>query len=50
LILQDQIPPFPTDVAIKSIEREFGVPIDKIFNDITPSPIAAASLGQVYKG
>ncbi|QCE16323.1 uncharacterized protein LOC114163786 isoform X1 [Vigna unguiculata] len=47
--LQDQIPPFPTDVAIKSIEREFGVPIDKIFNDITPSPIAAASLGQVYK-
>ncbi|XP_014502269.1 uncharacterized protein LOC106762737 isoform X2 [Vigna radiata var. radiata] len=47
--LQDQIPPFPTDVAIKSIESQFGVPIDEIFNDITPSPIAAASLGQVYK-
>jgi len=27
-----------------------GVPINEIFKDISPAPIAAASLGQVYKG
>ncbi|KAG5048342.1 hypothetical protein JHK85_009445 [Glycine max] len=45
--LQDQIPPFPTDVAIKSIENHLGVPINEIFKDISPAPIAAASLGQI---
>ncbi|WCJ30452.1 Protein kinase superfamily protein [Euphorbia peplus] len=47
--LQDQIPPFPTNVAIKSIESQLGVPVSRIFTDISPEPIAAASLGQVYK-
>ncbi|KAK2658555.1 hypothetical protein Ddye_005088 [Dipteronia dyeriana] len=47
--LQDQIPPFPTDVAIKSIETQLGVEVTNIFADISPEPIAAASLGQVYK-
>ncbi|XP_007011654.2 PREDICTED: uncharacterized protein sll0005 isoform X3 [Theobroma cacao] len=47
--LQDQIPPFPTHTAIKSIETELGVPVSEIFSDISPEPIAAASLGQVYK-
>ncbi|XP_048331114.1 uncharacterized protein LOC107419899 isoform X3 [Ziziphus jujuba] len=47
--LQDQIPPFSTHVAIKSIETQLGLPISQIFADISPAPIAAASLGQVYK-
>ncbi|XP_030468802.2 uncharacterized protein LOC115687395 [Syzygium oleosum] len=47
--LQDQIPPFSSSVAIKSIETQLGAPISKIFADISPEPIAAASLGQVYK-
>ncbi|KVH95112.1 Protein kinase-like domain-containing protein, partial [Cynara cardunculus var. scolymus] len=47
---QDQIPPFPTKVAIRSIESQLGVPISQIFSDISPEPVAAASLGQVYKG
>ncbi|KAL5785888.1 hypothetical protein ACOSQ2_008280 [Xanthoceras sorbifolium] len=47
--LQDQIPPFPTDVAIKSIETQLGAEVTKFFADISPEPIAAASLGQVYK-
>ncbi|XP_020523759.1 uncharacterized protein LOC18435640 isoform X2 [Amborella trichopoda] len=47
--LQDQIPPFPTHVAIKSIETQLGAPVSQIFADISPEPIAAASLGQVYK-
>ncbi|XP_038712175.1 uncharacterized protein sll0005-like isoform X5 [Tripterygium wilfordii] len=47
--LQDQIPPFPTRDAIKSIETQLGSSIPQIFADISPEPIAAASLGQVYK-
>ncbi|XP_020583969.1 uncharacterized protein LOC110027043 isoform X2 [Phalaenopsis equestris] len=47
--LQDQIPPFPSHIAIKSIESQLGAPISHIFSDISPEPIAAASLGQVYK-
>ncbi|WOK95012.1 hypothetical protein Cni_G03717 [Canna indica] len=47
--LQDQIPPFSTRVAIKSIESQLGVPICQIFADISSKSIAAASLGQVYK-
>ncbi|KAL0297384.1 UNVERIFIED_CONTAM: putative protein phosphatase 2C 59 [Sesamum radiatum] len=47
--LQDRIPPFSTDVAIKSIESQLGMPIGEIFADISDEPIAAASLGQVYK-
>lgn len=49
-LCQDQIPPFSTRVAIKSIESQLGVPVSKLFADISPEPIAAASLGQVYKG
>ncbi|XP_052210732.1 uncharacterized protein LOC127813674 isoform X1 [Diospyros lotus] len=47
--LQDQIPPFPTHVAIKSIESQLGVTVSQVFADISREPIAAASLGQVYK-
>ncbi|KAK9052896.1 hypothetical protein SSX86_029526 [Deinandra increscens subsp. villosa] len=47
--LQDQIPPFSTKVAIRSIEDQLGAPISEIFADISPEPVAAASLGQVYK-
>ncbi|KAK4364887.1 hypothetical protein RND71_016245 [Anisodus tanguticus] len=47
--LQDQIPPFPTDVARRSIESQLGVRVSQVFADISKEPIAAASLGQVYK-
>lgn len=47
--LQDQIPPFPTHVARRSIESQLGVRISQVFADISKEPIAAASLGQVYK-
>lgn len=47
--LQDQIPPFSSRVAMKSIESQLGAPISQLFSDITPKPMAAASLGQVYK-
>ncbi|XP_062026592.1 protein ACTIVITY OF BC1 COMPLEX KINASE 3, chloroplastic [Rosa rugosa] len=47
--LQDALPTFPNAEAFACIEKELGVPLDSIYSCISPSPIAAASLGQVYK-
>ena len=44
--LQDQIPPFPDEDAYAVISAELGVPASAVFSSLTPSPIAAASLGQ----
>ncbi|HEY9708539.1 MAG TPA: AarF/ABC1/UbiB kinase family protein, partial [Oculatellaceae cyanobacterium] len=49
-LLQDQLPPFPNEVAYRFIEEELGDRPDKIYAELTPQPVAAASLGQVYKG
>ncbi|MEB3829660.1 ABC1 kinase family protein [Phormidium sp. CCY1219] len=48
--LQDQLPPFPNEVAYQFIEEELGDRPDVIYDELTPDPVAAASLGQVYKG
>ncbi|KAL5843619.1 hypothetical protein ACOSQ4_009577 [Xanthoceras sorbifolium] len=48
-LLQDRIAPFSTEVAFNTIEQELGSPIDELFSEISPEPIAAASLGQVYQ-
>ncbi|NET10671.1 MAG: AarF/ABC1/UbiB kinase family protein, partial [Symploca sp. SIO2B6] len=47
--LQDQLPPFPREQAYAQIERELDDTIDDIFAEISLEPVAAASLGQVYK-
>ncbi|MGB5916545.1 MAG: AarF/ABC1/UbiB kinase family protein [Phormidesmis sp.] len=48
--LQDQLPPFPNEIAMRFIEEELGQPPANIYAYLSESPIAAASLGQVYKG
>ncbi|KAK0576299.1 hypothetical protein LWI29_015089 [Acer saccharum] len=48
-LLQDRITPFSTEVAFNTIEQELGSPIDELFSEISPEPVAAASLGQVYQ-
>ncbi len=48
--LQDQLPPFDNVLAYKIIETELERSIDEIFSELSPSPVAAASLGQVYRG
>ncbi|XP_078437867.1 protein kinase superfamily protein [Wolffia australiana] len=48
-ILQDDVPPFPNQVAFAIIEEELGQPIEKVFSKISSQTIAAASLGQVYR-
>lgn len=47
--LQDALPTFPDAQAFSCIERELGRPLETVYSSISPSPIAAASLGQVYK-
>ncbi|KAB2626302.1 aarF domain-containing protein kinase [Pyrus ussuriensis x Pyrus communis] len=47
--LQDALPTFPDAEAFSCIERELELPLNSFFSCISPSPIVAASLGQVYK-
>ncbi len=47
--LQDQLAPFDNKTAISIIETELGQNINDIYSEISPRPVAAASLGQVYQ-
>ncbi|MGD1899973.1 MAG: ABC1 kinase family protein [Phormidesmis sp.] len=48
--LQDQLPAFSNEIAMRFIEEEIGQPPEAVYAYLSESPIAAASLGQVYKG
>ncbi|CAM8893388.1 unnamed protein product [Rhodiola kirilowii] len=48
--LCDKVPSYPDDIAMELIKEELGKPWQEIYSELSPSPIAAASLGQVYKG
>jgi predicted unusual protein kinase regulating ubiquinone biosynthesis (AarF/ABC1/UbiB family) len=48
--LQDQIPPFENEIAFRYIEEALGAPPHELFVELSDAPVAAASLGQVYKG
>ncbi|CAI7801840.1 unnamed protein product [Closterium sp. NIES-53] len=48
--LQDRLPAFPSEDAMAVIERELGRPAATLFPLLSPTPVAAASFGQVYKG
>jgi predicted unusual protein kinase regulating ubiquinone biosynthesis (AarF/ABC1/UbiB family) len=47
--LQDDLPAFPHAIALKRIEQELGAPAHELFEEFPDHPVAAASLGQVYK-
>ena len=47
--LQDQLPPFSNQIAFDIIESQLGCPIETAYREISPNPVAAASLGQVYR-
>ena len=47
--LQDQVPPFPNEIAFARIEKELGLKINDVYKEFELEPVAAASLGQVYR-
>ena len=48
--LQDSVPRFGSDMAFATIEQELGRPVSEVFSSLSPEPVAAASLAQVYRG
>ena len=47
--LQDNLPAFPHAIALQTIEDDLGAPVEQLFEEFPDYPVAAASLGQVYK-
>lgn len=48
--LCDKVPSYDSKIAFNTIERELGKSVDSLFSEITPEPVAAASLGQGMSG
>jgi len=48
--LQDMVPSFAFEEVKAQIQRELGLPTEDIFAELSPVPIAAASIAQVHRG
>ena len=47
-LLQDRVPPFDSAIAVATIERAFGRPLQEIFVSFEQVPVASASIAQVH--
>ena len=47
--LLDEVPPVRNEIAFAIIERELGAPLTELYQEFESTPVAAASLGQVYR-
>jgi len=46
--LQDQVPPFDSQLARKVVEDSLAQPIDDLFDNFNDSPLASASVAQIH--
>src|ERR1035437_2661279 len=47
--LQDDVGPFPYEDVARTIAEDLGRPIEQVFAEFSPRPIASASVAQVHK-
>ncbi len=47
--LQDDVPALPWPTIKSHLESELGAPVEQLFKSFDETPVAAASIGQVYK-
>jgi len=48
-VLLSQVEPFPSDVAVATIEQAYGKKIDQVFKTFDPKPLNAGTIGQVHR-
>src|SRR3954468_6269629 len=48
--LLDQVPPVPWEKSKKILEEEWHKPYREVLHEMSPGPIASASIGEVYRG
>lgn len=47
--LQDSVPPVPVAQIQAQVLAELGAPVEEVFTDFDPEPLASASIGQVHR-
>src|ERR671923_2061657 len=47
--LQDDVSPFPYDQVEEVVLADLGQPVERVFREFDPLPLAAASIGQVHR-
>ena len=47
--LQDDVRPFPYEDVERVIREDLGLSVEQLFTDFDPTPVAAASIGQVHR-
>ncbi len=47
-LLQDRVPPFPSEQALAVLEAHFGQPVDRVLCNFDRTPVASASVAQVH--
>jgi ubiquinone biosynthesis protein len=47
--LQDDVGPFPFNAVVRTLEEDLGRPMNQLFAEFAPVPLASASVSQVHK-